>query len=158
MPITYFGSAWATLGLVRFVPPPIDLATRQQRAIDAIRMYGGTHDVDENIAGKPVVKVKIVYEVDDQELAQLVDLLTAFPELRSLTFKSARISDAGLTHLQNLPELRSLSLENAAVTDVGLASLTRLARLEELVLKGTQVTDAGVREFQTRQGQIRIAR
>src|SRR5262249_4991852 len=40
VPITYFGSAWATLGLVRFVPPPIDLATRQQRAIDAIRMYG----------------------------------------------------------------------------------------------------------------------
>jgi hypothetical protein len=35
-PITYFGSAWVTLGLVRSVPPPLELAARQQRAFESL--------------------------------------------------------------------------------------------------------------------------
>src|SRR5262249_51413166 len=117
VPITYFGSSWATLGLVRYVPPALDLAARQQRAIDAIRMYSGSSEVDEQASGKPVVSVNIVFEVSDEELERLTALLTAFTELRGLAFKSSKITDAGLTHFHRLPQLRSLSLENAAVTD-----------------------------------------
>ena len=40
VPITYFGSAWATLGLVRFVPAPPDTPARRQRA------FGHDHAIE----------------------------------------------------------------------------------------------------------------
>ncbi|MEX2306813.1 MAG: prenyltransferase/squalene oxidase repeat-containing protein [Pirellulales bacterium] len=158
VPITYFGSAWATLGLVRSSPPALDLAARQQRAFDSIRAFGGTFELDEASPGKPVVSVKVVYEVDDQELMTLTPLLTAFPDLKTLQFKSARITDAGLVSLNSLAQLQSLSLENAAVTDAGLVHLKPLTHLEELNLKGTNVTDVGVQDFQTAMPRVKVVR
>jgi hypothetical protein len=148
VPITYFGSAWATLGLVRSVPPTFDLAARQQRAFDSIKTLSGTYTVDEKSPEKPVVSVKIVYEVDDEELSNLASLLTAFPQLETLQLKSARLTDAGPPHLKALSQLRNLTLENAPITDAGLAELKALTYLEVLNLKGTKVTDAGVQDFQ----------
>jgi squalene-hopene/tetraprenyl-beta-curcumene cyclase len=48
VPITYFGTAWATLGLARTVAASPVSAARQQRAFDEIRRY----------QGKPKVKVE----------------------------------------------------------------------------------------------------
>jgi len=158
VPITYFGSAWATLGLVRFVPPAPDTAARRQRAFDSIRMFGGEYQVDEKRAGRPVVRVAVPYAVDDAELADLSTELTAFPQLESLQFTSARITDAGLAHLKGLSRLRRLALENAAVTDAGLTHLKALTDLEELDLKGTKVTDTGVRGFQKAMPRAKVER
>jgi Squalene-hopene cyclase N-terminal domain len=158
IPITYFGSAWGTLGLVRCVPPALDPLGRQQQAFDAIRKFAGTFKVDEKSPGKPVVSVRVVFEVEDEDLAGLVTLLTAFPQLTSLHFKSQRITDAGLAPLQRLSQLRSVSLETAAITDAGLMRLKTLTYLEELNLKGTKVTDAGVQDFQQALPKAIIAR
>jgi hypothetical protein len=158
VPITYFGSAWATIGLVRFVPPPLNLATRRRRAFDAIRMYAGTPRADETALGRPVESVKLLYEVDDQELEKLTSLLTVFPDLTTLELVSPKISDAALPSLKVLTRLRSLSLENAAVTDAGLAHLAELPTLEELNLKGTRVTDTGVQKFQKTSPRTRVVR
>ncbi len=158
VPITYFGSAWGTLGLVRSVPPVLNLAARQQQAFDAIRKFSGTYKMDENNPGKPVISVNVVYEVDDEELASLAALLTAFPQLTTLRFKSPQLSDAGLVHLKRLLQLRSLSLETGAITDVGLAQLKTLTYLEELNLKGTTVTDAGVQDFQQAMPKTKVER
>lgn len=144
VPITYFGSAWGTLGLLRFVPPVLDLAARQEQALAALRSFSGNYEVDEKAPGKPVVSVKVAYEVDDEDLANLAAHLTAFPH----RFKSARLSDAGLAQLKRLSQLQRLSLESAPITDAGLAELKDLTYLEELNLKGTKVTDAGVQDFQ----------
>ncbi|HTI52269.1 MAG TPA: prenyltransferase/squalene oxidase repeat-containing protein [Planctomycetaceae bacterium] len=159
VPITYFGSAWGTLGLVRSVPPAADSPARQQQAFDKIRGYHGKHEVDEQNPQRPVVGVDLrYYELDDQEVADFVDVLLAFPQLRTLQFKSAKITDAGLPHLNRLPQLRRLSLANATITDAGLSGLKTLGRLEELNLKGTKVTDAGVQELRQAFPQLKVER
>ena len=94
-----------------------------------------------------MVSIKVVYEIDDDQLASLVKFLTAFPHLKSLQLKSPMITDTGALHLKVLTQLHSLSLEQAAITDVGLMDLKALSGLEELNLKGTKVSDAGVEEF-----------
>lgn len=107
MPITYFGATWATIGLVRFTPPEFDVAAKQKLAFDIIREFGGKYEVDDKAAGKPVVKVSIVYEVNDEELAKLTGLLTAFPELKTLQMKSSRVTDAGRAALKKtLPQVK----------------------------------------------------
>jgi hypothetical protein len=179
MPITYFGSAWATLGLVRWVSPTLDLATRQKSALDAIQTYSGKHEVDEKLPGKPVVGVTLTYEVDDEELAGLVDALTAFPQLATLRIRSSRMSDRGLARLPALSQLRTLSIDAVSankaptdkaakdaastdtapkITDAGLAHLRALKNLENLTLKGTQVSDGGVAELQKALPKAKIVR
>ena len=158
VPITYFGSAWATIGLVRFVPPALDLATRRRRAFDTIRMLSGTPRADESALGRSVESVTIGNELDDQQLETLASLLVVFPELKSLQFQSPKISDAGLPYLKGLTNLRSLSLENAAVTDAGLTHLEGLPLLEELNLKGARVTDRGVHDFEEKSPRIKVKR
>ena len=52
---TVFSWLFTTLGLVRSVPPARDTAARQQRAFDTIRAFGGTYEVEDSSAGRPVV-------------------------------------------------------------------------------------------------------
>jgi hypothetical protein len=147
MPITYFGSAWATLGLVRQVPPLRDAATMQRLALQSLRGISGVHTVDENAPGRPVVSISVGYEVDDQQLEAMARLLPAFEQLRSLELKSPHITDAGAAQLAGLSQLHRLTIADAAITDAGLAQLKNLANLEELNVKGTKVTDAGVADL-----------
>jgi hypothetical protein len=149
VPITYFGSAWGTLGLLRSVEvtPLLDLALRQQRAHDAIRALSGTCTVDEKRPGKPVTGIAFEFEIGDRELAAVIRHLSVFPDLESLTLETERLSDDSLGFLNGLPKLRKLTLLNAKITDTGLAKLKTLQHLENLNLKGTQVTDAGIADF-----------
>lgn len=157
--IAYFGSAWATLGLVRSVPTPPDTVAKQRQAFDQIRGYGGKYDVDETSPDRPVVRADLrYYEVDDMELANFTNLLQAFPRLVTLQFKSTKITDAGLAHLKALPQLRSLALENAAITDAGIEHLKALTDLEELDLRGTQVTNVGVQAIQNALPKLNVER
>jgi hypothetical protein len=159
VPITYFGSAWATIGLVRSVPPPPDTAASRQRAFDAIQAYHGTFEVDQTSPDRPVVRVDLrSYPLDDDAVAEFAKLLQAFPRLAELHFKSTKITDAGLAHLGSLPQLRRVSLENAPITDAGLRHLRALTQLQELCLKGSKVTDTGVQELQKAQPTVKVER
>jgi hypothetical protein len=159
VPITYFGSAWGTLGLVRSVPPARDTAARRQRAFDEIKGYHGTYDVDKESPDRPVVRVDLrYYEMDDAAVADFTKLLQAFPRLAELQFKSRKITDAGLAHLKNLPQLRSVSFENALITDAGLTQLKALTQLRELCVKGTKVTDAGVQAIKKALPKVKVER
>src|SRR5205823_1546127 len=145
VPITYFGSCWAMLGLVRYVPPPPDTPKKQRHAFDNILAFHGKYVVDEKSPERPVIGVDLrYYHVSDKEVGDFTNWLQAFPRLTTLQFKSDRITDAGLTHLKGLPRLRTLALENTKITDAGLAHLKDLSDLEALSLKGTMVTDEGV--------------
>lgn len=115
--------------------------------------------MDEHDPAQPVVSVDLrYYELDDQELADFAEVLLAFPQLSALHFKSTKITDAGLLHLERLPHLRRVLLENAAITDAGLIRLKALRRLEELNIKGAKVTDAGIHELQQALPQIKVER
>lgn len=159
VPITYFGSAWAALGLVRFVAPPPDTPEKRQLAFDEIQAFHGKYGLDEQDADKPVVLVDLrYYEIEDAQLARFADVLQAFPRLTTLQLKSTKITDAGLEHLKRLNQLRSLTVEDSAITDNGLAALKDLTRLEELTLKGGQVTDAGVAALQQALPALKVVR
>lgn len=149
VPITYFGAAWATLGLVRSVPSPPDIPSKQKNAFDKILGFHGKYEVDETKPERPVIGVDLrYYEVIDKEVGDFTKWLQAFPRLTKLQFKSTKITDAGLTHLKALPRLRILALENATITDAGLAPFRALVDLEALDLKGTKITDVGVQDIQ----------
>jgi hypothetical protein len=143
--MNYFGSAWAELGLLRYVPSPPDTPAKRREAFDMVRGFHGKYEVDETSPDRPVARVDLrYYELDDRAVLGVAQALQAFPRLSALQLKSTKITDAGLAHLKSLPQLRSLTIENAPITDGGLAHLKVLTRLEELTLKGTKVTDAGL--------------
>jgi hypothetical protein len=160
VPITYFGSAWATLGLVRSVPAPPDTPARRQRAFDVVRAFHGTYEVDEAAADRPVVSVDLrVYgKMDDGALGDIAERLRAFPRLGTLRLKSPQITDAGLAHLRHLPQLRIITLANTAITDAGLETLKAFTALEAVDLRGTKVTDAGVQHFQKERPRVTVER
>lgn len=159
VPITYFGAAWATLGLVRSVPSAPDTDAKRREAFDQIRAFHGKFEVDESAENKPVILVDLrYYDISDDELASFAALLRAFPKLVTLQIKSAKITDAGLAHFKSLPHLRNLSLENADITDAGLAHLHGLTELQSLALKNTKATDAGFHELQRALPQARVER
>ena len=159
IPITYFGSAWGTLGLLRSVPVISDPAVQQKVAMDQVRLYQGKVDVDESSPDKAVVRVDLTnYQLDDMSVADFVTLLGVLPRLTALEFKSAKITDAGLVHLKSLPQLRILRLENAVITDAGVAQLKEFNYLEVLNLKGTKITDAGVKDLQQALPKLKVER
>jgi hypothetical protein len=159
VPITYFGSAWATIGLVRTVPSPPDTPPRRQHAFDEIKRFHGTFDVDESSPDQPVVAVDLGnYEVEDSQVAEFARVLRAFPRLATLRFKSTKIGDGALADLKNLSGLRHLVLENTVITDTGLERLAAVQSLETLELKGSKVTDAGVEHFGTKAPRVRVVR
>lgn len=157
-PIIYFASGWATLGLVRWVPPALDVATRQQKTFEFLKLFRGTYEVDEQREGKPVVSVRVIYEVDDDQVATLADLLTAFPQLEAVAFKSAYMTDASAARLKALPQLRRLTLEDTQLTDAGLSELKALRSLEELNVQGTKVTDVGIADIQKALPKVKVQR
>ncbi|MGE0144708.1 MAG: hypothetical protein AB7I19_14360 [Planctomycetota bacterium] len=57
------------------------------------------------------------------------------------------VGDSDLDLLSAFPGLRSLDLDGSAVTDAGLLRLSSLPMLEELSLRRTAVTPAAVAEF-----------
>jgi squalene-hopene/tetraprenyl-beta-curcumene cyclase len=158
VPITYFGTSWATIALVHLVPPVFDLATRQERARQYLRAFAATLKTDDTRPGKPVVRADVEFEVNDREFAELIPHLTAFPQLEALTFDSSRLSEAALPRLKQLSQIRILGLENVPVTDAGLEPLKNLTHLEVLNLKGTKVTDAGAADFQKAVPGVKISR
>lgn len=159
IPITYFGAAWATLGLVRMVPPVLDPALRYKRALDTIVAINGRVERDETDPDKPVTGAFIGHgPYDNDDLADAMPTLAAFPKLKSLKMKYERLTDAGVVQLQQLPQLEDLSLEISAITDAGLLQLKGLTHLKTLNLKGTKVTDAGVQALQQALPALKVER
>jgi hypothetical protein len=80
--------------------------------------------------------------------------LTDWQRLEELhLYDCAKITDAGLTHLQDLPNLRLLTLaqENNGkmpVTDAGLAHVAGLHQLQQLWIVRIPVTDDGIAQLQ----------
>lgn len=65
----------------------------------------------------------------------------------ALDLSRSRMTDAGLSILQENLFLEFLTLGNTAITDAGLKRLSILQRLETLHLYNTQITDAGLKHL-----------
>lgn len=64
--------------------------------------------------------------------------------LDQLSLSDTAITDAGLIHLEPLTGLADLDLARTAITDDGLTHLSALPRLRALDVSGTSVTDEGL--------------
>ncbi len=92
----------------------------QDLAVTEITQAGGSVQVDEKAPGKPVVRVDFdglkrtgfaFSHLGDDGLARVRPHLESLPRLRYLRITSiARISDAGLRHLEGLTQLETLEL------------------------------------------------
>ena len=70
--------------------------------------------------------------------------LEQLPRLRLVELTATKITDEGLRHLEGLTQLHSLSLTHTNITGSGLRHLKGLSQLQSLDLTGTKVTDAGL--------------
>jgi hypothetical protein len=120
-------------------------ATKQRRAVEAIRTAGGgvTYDSDSD---DPFADEQLPY----QQPAWLRKLVgdDFCGDIRCVNLADTQVTDARLVHLQGLRQLQELDLSNTQITDAGLVRLQGLTQLQWLSLWNTQVTDQGVTELQ----------
>ena len=77
-------------------------------------------------------------------------------QVRTVSLKGPRFTDAMAEHLRGLTGLERLYLVKTQVGDSGLAHLKGLTDLERLCLGGTQVTDAGLEHLKELTGLRRL--
>lgn len=70
--------------------------------------------------------------------------LDQLPRLRSVELSGTQVTDAGLRHLEGLTQLQSLGLAYTNITGGGLRHLKGLSQLQSLDMTGTKVTNAGL--------------
>lgn len=70
--------------------------------------------------------------------------LEQLPRLRLVELSGTKITDAGLRHLEGLTQLQQLDLAYTNITGSGLGRLKGLSQLQSLDLTGTKVTTAGL--------------
>jgi len=141
----HFSRLWGSLPvllLLAAVRPAVADESDVAREIERLRVATVR---DQSAPGRPVVAV-VWQTATDRGLERLVTLLD-LAQTRSLNLTGARITDAGLVHLEKLNRLQDLSLKGTAITDAGLKHLHGLPRLHTLRLLPTKVTDKGVAEF-----------
>jgi hypothetical protein len=115
----------------------------QDRALQEIKEAGGTVQVDDKAADRPVVRVD-------------------FDGLRKTGFmKFGPLGNDGLDHvrpsLEGLPHLRHLRITSMAmISDAGLVQLEGLTQLETLELHGGQITEAGLDRLRKKLPQVKI--
>jgi hypothetical protein len=115
--------------------------TKKQQTIAAIEKLGGKVELNENLSGKPIVKVDFHNtQITDTDLK----LLKKLSELRNLDLRFTKIGDAGMAHLKKLKKLQMLNLFRTQISDKGLKSLKKLKDIQTLLIGGTKVTDAGL--------------
>jgi hypothetical protein len=73
--------------------------------------------------------------------------LEKMTQLEWLSLGGPGIGDRTLVRLQKLPKLKRLSLDSTQVTDDGLRHLQGMPALEELYLRGPVFSDAGLRDL-----------
>ncbi len=79
--------------------------------------------------------------VTDADVAAIV---TAFPELESLSLDYTSVSDRAVDDLVGLPSLRSLGLSHSEITDAGIQVLKNCTSMQSLSIDATGITDASV--------------
>ena len=71
--------------------------------------------------------------------------LPEFPNLSTVSFNKAPLSDRCLEYVADCPSLEALDLHNTSVTDADIQWLANCPSLRLLDISGTQVTDTGLR-------------
>ncbi len=79
--------------------------------------------------------------LDDNAIERIV---SAWPNLESISLDGSQITDAGLSHLGELRRLRYLNVSRTQIADKGLESLASLSGLTTLHASNTNIGDQGM--------------
>lgn len=71
-------------------------------------------------------------------------IVSAWPNLESISLNSGHITDVGLSHIGKLRRLRYLNISRTQITDKGLESLAGLSQLTTLHAGNTNILDQGM--------------
>ena len=112
---------------------------RESKAVAAIEKLGGTIERDD--AGAVVDVYLVCTETTDARL----EMLLAFPELRTLNVGETKITDGGMLTVARLASLRELNIGYNDLTDDGLRYVASLTGLKSLSLEKLDVTADGLR-------------
>lgn len=127
-------------------PTETRLAARRKQHVTSIHLSGT--DVTDNALArlhghKYLRELHIVdaKRVTNAGLSYIENLL----QLEWLNLDTVAINDRGLVFLQHMTRLRGLQLMDTFISSIGLESLVPLKKLEYLDLTGTNVDDSGLR-------------
>jgi Leucine-rich repeat (LRR) protein len=135
----------------------VNRAERQRRAVAAVQHLGGEVAYsDEGLSWSPewlrawaregyfqkVTAVSLT-QITDADLTHLEDLTG----LQRLWLHDTQVSDAGLEHLNGLNSIQDLDLSNTRVSDGGLKQLKGMSSLQRLWLINTHVSNEGIAEL-----------
>jgi Leucine-rich repeat (LRR) protein len=95
----------------------------------------------------PLRFTRIHFVVRDDVTDEDLQALRGWIELREVTIRGVRVTDAGLAHVSQLTSLCILSLASPHLTDRGVALLADLRGLESLDLDGSQITAEGLKRL-----------
>ncbi len=109
-----------------------------QQAIEAVEAAGGKVTID------PEGRVTAVDLTGTKANDQLLAMLYALPNIRSLNCSDTLIKGAGLQDLGGLTNLDTLFLNGSQLNDEGLAHVAQFKNLHTLHLGRTEITDAGL--------------
>ena len=125
---------------------------RQQRAVAAIRAYGGFVHYDWELVNGSVVTGRKLWApawlrrlLGDEFFQDVAQVSLVYDDTTGKRIETARKDDSIMPELRGLTGLRVLLLQGAQATDAGVANLEGLTSLEHLYMwDATQLTDAGV--------------
>ncbi len=115
----------------------------QAKAIAEIESLGGRVARDEDLPGRPVFEVTLLYQAEFT-YAQL-ERLRVFDHLRVLILGQSSAAESELTRMPDLPRLQELWLYPMKPNSDLLESLQQLPKLETLHLLSPQLSDANLR-------------
>lgn len=137
--------------------PSLEEPTTERKAVEWIHSVGGGVSVrvspEQTInvnPGKPlpdgnwhVQQVFLPGNAPDRIDDRSIQVLRSLLHLENLLLTGARLTDDGLTILDDMKELKRLELDFVPIGDATAARISRLEDLERLSLGETRITDAG---------------
>src|SRR5262249_20107169 len=109
------------IGAIGCGQPDRHTDSEKEQCIKTIKELKGTVEIDENLPGKPVVRVRLMAAEGD--VTKALPCLQTLTELRELNIGITNLDDAGLASLSSLNNLRRLDLTACNITDSGLKKL-----------------------------------
>lgn len=141
---------WAATAIQRAKKRDATEAKRQREAVRAIAMSGGIVLYDFQDGSRYVDKSPVDTRTSSQVWLHSilgVDMFADVVELTPGPSPTRVMTDATLTHLEQLPRLRLVALSGSQVTDAGLRHLEGLTQLQYLVLAYSKITGSGLRHL-----------
>jgi len=146
-----------TLIIVVFVFAILAMAVGAFLNSPAHRMRAAGVNYDASRTGGKFLYIANGSEVDDQKLAEIVNIVREFPEAHAIGISSASVTDKGFQVFRYAPKISSIWICDLDVSEEILEYLTDMPDLVFLTIEDCPKIDkADIREFQKTNPSIKV--